>query len=88
MEVMNSGIETITIFGRKIRVKNETRPVDQLRLNEDNPRLRHEIFLKKKEVLTEEVLEESLWKMDSTKRLYRTILSSGGIPSSLGNRAL
>ena len=80
---MNSGIETITIFGRKIRVKNETRRVDQLRLNEDNPRLRHEIFLKKKEVLTEDLLEESLWKMDSTKRLYRTILSSGGIQNPL-----
>ncbi len=78
-----TGTETITIYGRRVSLKSETRSVDQLRLNPDNPRLRHEIFLRKREMLTEEELEEAIWKMDSTKRLYRTILGSGGIQNPL-----
>src|SRR5437867_4813740 len=77
-----TGTETVTIYGRPILIKNEKRQIDQLRLNPDNPRLRHELLLGSR-VLTEPELEELLWDQDRTKKLYQSILGSGGIQNPL-----
>src|SRR2546427_10137441 len=82
MAVNSTGTETVTIYGRPILVKNERRQVDQLRLNPDNPRLRHELLLGNK-VLTEQEIADLLWDEDRTKKLYQSILGSGGIQNPL-----
>src|SRR2546426_8214211 len=82
MATNSTGTETVTIYGRPILVKNERRQVDQLRLNPDNPRLRHELLLGNK-VLTEQEIADLLWDEDRTKKLYQSILGSGGIQNPL-----
>jgi hypothetical protein len=82
MAVNSTGTETVTIYGRPILVKNERRQVDQLRLNPDNPRLRHELLLGNN-VLTEQEIADLLWNEDRTKKLYQSILGSGGIQNPL-----
>src|SRR6266705_653211 len=82
MATNSTGTETVTIYGRPILVKNEKRQIDQLRLNPDNPRLRHELLLGSR-VLTEQEIADLLWNEDRTKKLYQSILGSGGIQNPL-----
>ena len=79
---VSTGTETVTIYGRTIVLRNETRRVDQLRLNPNNPRLGHESFVKGK-TLTEDDLQKKIWAMDATKKLYQTVFGSGGIQNPL-----
>lgn len=75
-------VETITIYGRQISLHNETKPVDFLKLNPQNPRIRHEYYLGDN-IPSEQELESIIWDMDATKRLYRSILVSQGIQNPL-----
>lgn len=75
-------METVVIYGRPLQLRTERRHVDHLRLNPDNPRLRHELLLGKAP-LTEKELEDTIWSMDRTKKLYQTVLGSGGIQNPL-----
>src|SRR5467141_1668684 len=76
------GTELVTVFERTVSLRNEKRNIDQLRLNPDNPRLRHEYFLGNK-TLSEKQVEDLIWSKDTTKKLYQAIVGSGGIQNPL-----
>ncbi|SRR6266571_1307985 len=76
------GTEIVTVYERTLLLRNETRDIDQLRLNPDNPRLRHEYFLGSK-TLSEQQVEDLIWDKDTTKKLYQAIVGSGGIQNPL-----
>ncbi len=76
------GTELVTVYERTLLLRNEKRDIDQLRLNPDNPRLRHEYFLGSK-TLTEQQVEDLIWDKDTTKKLYQAIVGSGGIQNPL-----
>lgn len=78
----NPGTELVTVYGRTVQLKSEKRNVDELRLNPDNPRLRHEYFLGSK-TLSEKQVEDLIWSKDTTKKLYQAIMGSGGIQNPL-----
>lgn len=83
-----SSTETVTIFGNGVPIRHERRSIDTLRLNPDNPRLRHELLLGGQKLrsanpLTEPEIEQLLWDQDRTKKLYWSVLRSGGIQNSL-----
>jgi hypothetical protein len=70
------------VFERTVSLRNEKRNIDQLRLNPDNPRLRHEYFLGNK-TLSEKQVDDLIWSKDTTKKLYQAIVGSGGIQNPL-----
>lgn len=77
--------EVITILRRPLEIEHATRAVEELRLDPLNPRIRHEQAVRETEglTLTEEQIEEILWKDEEVKRLYRAIVASRGLSEPL-----
>jgi hypothetical protein len=67
-------VELEVTKGRKIPARLVTVPVRQLRLSQDNPRIRH-----KPPSNEETEIEDWLWREEGTKSLYNEIKYSGGL---------
>lgn len=69
------------LLNREIEIVNTRKPLSDLKLDPENPRIRHERVSKEAEGghLTESDIEEILWEKDEVKKLYRSIKASGGL---------
>lgn len=81
----DDSIETMVLLDRQIQVRNTTKPLSDLKLDPENPRIRNELVATEADGghLTESEIEELLWEKDETKKLYRAIQASGGLQKSI-----
>ncbi len=79
------GKEIVRVFRRPIEIEQVTRAVSSLRLDPQNPRIRHHQSMLENGVptLTEDQIEEILWKNEAVKRLYQAIIASRGLSEAL-----
>src|SRR5687767_4521477 len=68
-------------MGRPLLVRNETRDIEELRLDPNNPRIRHAQAANgaRNKPLSEVEIEEFLWKKDEVKKLYQAIRANRGL---------
>lgn len=77
--------EPISVLGRELIFRHSSRPVSALHLDPGNPRLRDLAMRAEADgrVLTEQEIEDHLWKDGDVKRLYNSIVASGGLTDYL-----
>jgi hypothetical protein len=77
--------EELSVPGRQLIVQNKRVPLASLHLDATNPRLKHEVLMGDAQgrTLTESQIEQILYKFDAVKKLYRSIVASGGLSEAL-----
>jgi hypothetical protein len=73
--------EQITILEKPRKLTIEERPLDSLRLDQDNPRFRHTRVIQGLSY-TDEQLDKKIWEEDDTKELYNSIKAAGGLTNN------
>jgi hypothetical protein len=76
---------SMSVSGRELHFRSATMPVAQLHLDTTNPRLR-DLALKAEtegRALTEPEIEKRLWEEAAVKKLYTSIVASGGLTEQL-----
>lgn len=71
--------EEITLGGRKIQLEHRDVPIDEIRLDPENPRVGHVVRSLGKRQATDEKIREILWGTGSVKALARQIRLNGGL---------
>src|ERR1041385_433637 len=73
--------ETVTPPGRTLVIRNESRDIEELRLDPNNPRIRHEQAARAADgkPLSEVDIEEFLWKKEEVKKLFQAIRANRGL---------
>lgn len=90
MKKNEKGPETITIAGREIKCEIENIDIFTLKYSIRNPRV-NSILSSYEEEVTQEVIQEKLWELDSTKDLFRDIWRNKGLIEEIivkGNEVL
>jgi len=70
--------QTISVMGREIPFKLEELDIDELRFYLDNPRINYILTMHEGEV-TQEVIQQKLLELDTTKDLVKDIAANGGL---------
>lgn len=81
----SSANEPISVLGRELIFRPTTMPVTALHLDPGNPRLKDLAMRAEADgrVLTEQEIEDYLWKDGDVKKLYNSIVASGGLTEYL-----
>jgi hypothetical protein len=72
-------VEYITVGGTKIKCEISELEILGLQYYLENPRVNSVLSQYSKEKVDQQVIEEELWKLDSTKDLFRDIKQHGGL---------
>jgi len=73
-------MRSITIEGREIPLRHERLPLDQVKLDADNPRIRHRVRQKfKNGEATPEALMKIIYELPGVSELQKTIRDNGGL---------
>jgi hypothetical protein len=70
---------TITVEGKEIPVVPESVPLEQVRLDPENPRIKERLRELKKPNPTVEELRQIIWDMEGTPPLFKSIRDNGGL---------
>lgn len=81
----SSANEPISVLGRELVFRHTTMPLATLHLDPGNPRLRDLAMRAEADgrVVTEQEIEDYLWKDGDVKKLYNSIVASGGLTEYL-----
>lgn len=70
---------TMTVEGVEIAIVPDSIPLDDVRIDQDNPRTKERLRELKKPNPTIEELREIIWEMESTPQLFKSIRDNGGL---------